>query len=70
MTRFPIDINQLQLPITFESPMNESNTAFVANVAAKGIIPPVISLAKQAISGTQESSSAAVCQRRRTTNQS
>lgn len=28
---------------TFESPINESNTASVAKVAAKGIIPPVIS---------------------------
>lgn len=42
--------------------MNEVNTASVANVAAKGTIPPVISFAKQAISGTQQSRSAAVCQ--------
>lgn len=45
--------------ITFESPTNALNTASVVNVAANGTIPPVISFAKQAISGLQQSSSAA-----------
>lgn len=55
--------------ITFESPINESNTAFVANVAANGTVPPVISFPKQAISGKQHRSSAADC-KRKTTSQS
>lgn len=46
--------------ITLESPRKDSNTEFEANVADNGISPPVISFAKQAISGTQCSSSAAV----------
>lgn len=44
---------------TFESPTNASKTASVAKVAAKGIIPPVINFAKQAISGSQQTNSAA-----------
>lgn len=39
--------------ITLESPIKGSNTEFEANVADNGIIPPVISFAKQAISGAQ-----------------
>lgn len=50
--------------ITFESPTNASKIASVANVAAKGMIPPVINLAKQAISGLHKSSSAADCKER------
>lgn len=46
--------------VTLESPIKDSNTEFVANVVDNGIIPPVISFAKQAISGAQWSSSAAV----------
>lgn len=55
------DKSQPLQPITLESPMNDSKTDFVANVAANGTIPPVISFAKQAISGRQESNSVAVC---------
>lgn len=47
--------------ITLESPVNASNVASEANVAAKGMMPPVISFAKQAMSGSQSSISAAVC---------
>ena len=49
---------------TFESPINESNMASVAKVAAKGIIPPVISFPQQAMSGSQWIRSTAVCEKK------
>lgn len=44
---------------TFESPTNASKTASDAKVTAKGTMPPVINLAKQAISGLQRINSVA-----------
>lgn len=40
-----IDINKIEVEETFEFPLYASKIALVANVAAKGIIPPVNSFA-------------------------